>query len=211
MHLRYNEKVLRIDDSGDLIKVETESGVYTARKLIVSAGAWLNSLLPGLHLPLRIERQVLHWFKDENQNDSFTPQQLPIYIWEYEKGKAFYGFPDLGTGMKTALHYGGETVDPDEASNQVHAAEINEMGNLLKRFFNVRPRHQYSATCMYTNTPDEHFIIDVHPTNSNIIIASPCSGHGFKFASVMGKMLMQLATDEPTSFDLSPFQISRFR
>lgn len=209
--LRYNERVLRIDANSDILKVETDAGIYYAGKLIVSAGAWLNSLLPDLHLPLRIERQVLHWFKDENQNDFFAPHKLPIYIWEYEKGKAFYGFPDLGTGMKAALHYGGETIKPDQLCNDVSGDEIGKMKAVITKFFNVSPTHQYSTTCMYTNTPDEQFIIDHHPSIPNIIIASPCSGHGFKFASVIGKILMQLATSERVDFDLSPFRIQRFK
>lgn len=205
----YNERVLRISE-GPKLKVVTEKNTYEAEKLVISAGAWLNELMPELRLPLRIERQVLHWFRNRRVGVQLGPQQLPVYIWEYQKGRSFYGFPDLGDGLKTAFHYGGRTISPDALTNDVSEEEIQEMQEVLETYLDIEPVHNYSATCMYTDTPDENFIIDFHPGNKNIIVASPCSGHGFKFATIIGKILSDLAIGSEVMFDLSPFRISRF-
>ena len=210
--LHYNERVLRIIPNKDFIEIITDKTTYYTEKLIVSAGAWLNELMPELHLPLTIERQVLYWFKDKNERlqQYFKPDHLPVYIWEYLPGEIFYGFPDLGDGIKIAFYHGGESVTPDTLTADVSDSEINSITEIAAKYLDIEPVFNYSATCMYTNTPDENFIIDYHPQNKNIIIASPCSGHGFKFASLTGKILCDMATGEPVLFDLSPFKIERF-
>ncbi len=208
----YNEKVKDIKPSFNSINVITDKGNYTTRKLIVSAGAWLGELLPELHLPLVIERQVLYWYQNTNPalQSAVMPDALPIFIWEYEKGKTFYGFADLGDGIKIANHHAGLPIQPDLLSQEIYADEKAEMNNLVQAYINIEPRFNYSTVCMYTNTPDEHFILDYHPQNKNIIIGSPCSGHGFKFSSLSGKILADLALEKDVMFDLKPFRISRF-
>lgn len=208
----YNERVIEIIPNVDSVKIITDKNTYQTNKLIVSAGAWLNEVMPDLHLPLTVERQVLYWLKNNNENlqQNLTPGQLPIYIWEYLPGKMFYGFPDLGDGIKIALHHGGEPVTPATLTSYVSEEEISGITAVAEKYLNIKPVFNYSATCMFTNTPDENFIIDFHPQHKNIIIASPCSGHGFKFASVIGKILCDMATGKTILFDLSPFSISRF-
>lgn len=209
--LRYNEKVLRIVPSENAVEIITDKDTYQAAKLIVSAGAWLNELLPELWLPLAIERQVLYWFKDKKTSPHFTPDALPIYIWEYSPNQIFYGFPDLGDGIKTAFYHGGRTILPDALAADVSEEEIIRMRRMVQTQLAIEPAFNYAVTCMYTNTPDEHFIIDFHPQYKNIIVASPCSGHGFKFSSVTGRLLCDMIMDKPVSFDLSPFRIDRFQ
>jgi len=134
---------------------------------------------------------------------------MPIYIWEYTAGKMFYGFPDLGTGIKIAPHHRGRSIDPDQLTQDVSQKEIQEMKDIATEYLGMSPIFKSSAVCMYTNTPDENFIIDYHPEFGNIIIASPCSGHGFKFSSLTGRILSDMALGNDTGFDLSPFSLTR--
>ena len=209
--LKFNELVLNIKPNRDSVEVTTTEGTYHAEKLIVSAGAWTTQLLPEVHLPLTVERQVLYWFKNLNltQQANLMPQNLPVYIWEYAPDKMFYGFPDLGNGIKIAHHHAGDRIKPDDLSKHVSDDEITGMKQLAGEYINIDAAFNYSAVCMYTNTPDENFIIDYYPGNKNIIIASPCSGHGFKFSSLTGKILSDMATDETPVPDISLFRIAR--
>ena len=161
---------------------------------------------------MTIERQVLYWLKNKNKKTGrhFIPDNLPIYIWEYSLGKIFYGFPDLGDGIKIAFHHRGEVVTPETLTPNVSEEEIKGMIEVAEDYLDIEAEFNYSATCMYTNTPDENFIIDFHPLNQNIIIASPCSGHGFNFSSLTGKILSDMATAQAVSFDISPFRLNRF-
>jgi sarcosine oxidase len=206
-----NEQVIRITPMQYGIEVATSKSIYRAEKLIVSAGAWLGELMPELQLPLTIRRQVLFWFDNANPawRAYFEPANMPIFIWEYLRDKMFYGFPDLGSGTKLAWHHGGSLIAPDELSQEVREGEIDEIRALAVERLAIEPVFRHSAVCMYTNTPDEDFIIDLHPDHPHIIIASPCSGHGFKFSSLTGKLLGDLALRGHTDFDLSPFAIGR--
>lgn len=201
------EPVLKITPGDQAITITTPTASYETEKCIVSTGAWLNTLLPELHLPLSVRRQPLFWFR--NTNDNFGPSKMPIFIWEYEKEKMFYGFPDLGSGAKLAPHHGGRPIAPDDLENDVTTEETNAIATLAKRYLDFDPVFDHATTCMYTNTPDEHFIIDRHPLHPNIIVASPCSGHGFKFSPATGQLLAELALDKKNSFDLTPFAIRR--
>lgn len=210
--LNYNERVIQIIPNDNTVEIVTDKNQYTTSQLIVSAGAWLNELIPDLHLPLSIKRQVLFWMKnrDEKLQQYFSPAAMPIYIWEYALSKMFYGFPDLGDGIKIAHHHDGLPVTPAELTPEVSEDEIKDIELITQQYLNIDAAFNYSATCMYTNTPDENFIIDYHPQHRNIIIASPCSGHGFKFSSVTGKILSCMATNQPFDNDISMFTISRF-
>lgn len=210
--LHYNEKVVRIISNENDIEIITDKDNYRTAKLIVSAGSWLGSLMPELHLPLTVERQVLYWLKNKNHltQQYFAPGNLPVYMWEYLPGKIFYGFPDLGDGIKIAFHHSGEPIAPDTLTSAVSVQEISSITEVAEKYVNINAVFNYSVTCMYTNTPDENFIIDFHPYNKNIIIASPCSGHGFKFCSLTGKILCDMTVEKPVFFDISPFSISRF-
>ncbi|MBN8851408.1 MAG: N-methyltryptophan oxidase [Sphingobacteriales bacterium 50-39] len=219
--IHYDELVLNIVHDKNSIEITTTKEKYSVGSLILSAGAWTNQLLSGLHssdamhplasLPLTVKRQVLFWFANDNaqDHDRFLPANMPIYIWEYTEGKMFYGFPDLGAGIKIAPHHRGHSIDPDHLSQDVSQKEIEEMKDIAREYLGMSPVFQKSAVCMYTNTPDENFIIDFHPEYKNIIIASPCSGHGFKFSSLTGRILSDMAMGNDTGFDLSPFSLTR--
>jgi sarcosine oxidase len=214
--LRFDDAVQswRAGQSGEGVEVRTASGNYRAAKLILTAGPWLPALLGGLELPLRTERQVLHWFEPARSAAYFRPDRMPTNSWEFEPGKSFYCQPDFGDGVKVAFHHMGAAIDPDSPpgspARTVSTAEIDHMRRALARFVpDAAGRHLGAAVCIYTNTPDEHFLVDFHPEHRQVVIGSPCSGHGFKFASAMGEVLAGLATDGRTGHDIAMFGIAR--
>ena len=210
--LLYNETVTAIIPTDNVVEIVTDKGHCQAAKLIVSAGAWLGDLMPALHLPLSVKRQVLFWFTNANKHTQqfFLPDKLPVFIWEYTKGSIFYGFPDIGDGIKIAPHHEGQPTHPDVLTKYVSDEEVAGMKAIANTHLAMDPVFHNSDVCMYTNTPDEHFIIDYHPQYNNILIASPCSGHGFKFSSLTGKILADMALEKAVPFDITPFRINRF-
>ena len=211
VRFQFDEKVFRIKRYKNEVEIVTNKSAYKSHKIIVCNGAWISELLPEVQLPLSVKRQVLFWFKcSDDDVEKFSPPHFPIYIWEHEPNKIFYGFPDLGNGIKIAIHHRGQLSNPETINRNVSADEINEMAQLLKEHFKTEVSFNFAMVCMYTNTPDENFIIDCHPENKNVIIVSVCSGHGFKFSSAIGKILSDIATDNPLNFDITPFNIARF-
>jgi sarcosine oxidase len=201
------EPVLSWEPDGDGVKVTTTKGEYRAGQLILSAGSWIHSLLPGLNLPFRVERQIQFWFDPKRSPALFQPEHCPIHLWQFDGSHLFYGFPDLGDGVKVACHHDGERSSPEEIRRDVAPEEIEAMRRIVRRFLPDADGPLRSATvCLYTNTPDEHFWIDRHPEHPQVLIASPCSGHGFKFSSVIGEILKDLICGKATGFDLSLFR-----
>ena len=179
--------------------------------MVLAAGAWAASLTPELKLPLQVERQIQFWFEAKCSADEFTAAHCPIHIWECANGERYYGFPDLGSGVKVARHlsrqHGGVSADPDRLPREVSEAEVAAMRGFVRRFLpNADGPLRHTAVCMYTNTPDEHFLIDWHPAHANVLIISPCSGHGFKFSSVIGEIIRDLIVDGKSRFDLNLFR-----
>lgn len=205
--VRGDAAVRRWESGADGLRVYTENGEYRARRLIVCAGAWVNELLPGLELPLHIERQVLHWFAPVARAAQFAPEQCPIHLWQFDEGRFFYGFPDLGSGVKAGFHHEGETTTADGVRRDVTSTEVEAVRTVMRRFLpGADGELRSSIVCLYTNTPDGHFLIDNHPLHPDVLVASPCSGHGFKFAPVIGEILADLAQDKVPRFDLTLFR-----
>ncbi|HSH94933.1 MAG TPA: N-methyl-L-tryptophan oxidase [Roseimicrobium sp.] len=204
--LNSGETILRWKPEGSGVRVTTDKGEYLAGQLLITAGSWFKNLLPDLDLPFQVERQVQYWF-EAKYPDLFAPEDCPIQIWEYEPGKFFYAFPDLGHGVKIALHHEGEITDADTVRRTIDATETETMRKLLLRYLPTADGTLLTATaCVYTNSPDGHFLIDRHPAHSQVLIASPCSGHGFKFSSVIGEVLADLATKGESCQDLNLFR-----
>jgi glycine/D-amino acid oxidase-like deaminating enzyme len=134
---------------------------------------------------------------------------MPVYIWEYARNKIFYGFPALENKLKIAIHHEGAITDADTIDRTVHDEEIRTLTNIISQFLDAKVRFSHAVVCMYTNTPSEDFIIDHYPGNKNIIIASPCSGHGFKFSSAIGKLLCDMIFEKTLDFDISAFSIEK--
>jgi len=211
--LRWQEPVVSWKSSGDSVEVKTAQGTYVAGNLVLCAGPWMGELLAGLSVPLVVERNVLYWFRPTTDVALFAADKFPVFIIEYEPGKLFYGFPALGDdGVKVARHHTGVWCSPTDIRREINDDEIREARGILERNLPTLNGDLLSATtCMYTNTPDGHFIIDRDPRYSNVIIASPCSGHGFKFASVIGEVLADLACDGQTRHPIDMFRLGRFK
>jgi len=209
--LRLGELVTGWLPEGAGVVVETERDRYAARSLVLAAGPWMANLVP--EAALRVERVLQHWFQPKEPNTrTLTPDRLPIFIWEYGASRYWYGFPDLAgdsgqPGIKAALHYQGTSADPDRVDRVVAPGEIAEVRALLGRFVpDAAGRHLQSNVCLYTNTRDAHFLIDRHPDTRQVVILSPCSGHGFKFAPVVGRLTAQMVVGEPSDEDLALFR-----
>jgi sarcosine oxidase len=204
--LRFDEPVLELD--GDTLR--TERGTYVAERVVVSAGPWLPELLPELAPLFCVARQPLLWLEPQ-EPELFRPERFPIFVWEWQPGWAFYGFPDVGEGLKVAVHHHGEQTAPESADRELRPADEETIRDLVRRFFPAGDGELRSAAvCLYTNTPDEHFVLDALPGDERVIVASPCSGHGFKFAPAIGEVLADLATGKRPRFDLTPFALGRF-
>lgn len=199
-------------EADDEVRIRTDAGELRARTLILAAGPWLPALIPELELPLEVERQLFHWFEPASHPEWYDATHSPISLIEYAHDRFFATFPDVGHGVKAGVHHEGEVIDIDAPRAPASEAEGAEMQALLARYLpQAAGRILDRATCVYTNTPDHDFVLDRHPEHPNVIIASPCSGHGFKFSSAIGEILADLVTSRQTSFDLSPFALSRFQ
>ena len=185
---------------------------YRARRLVLSAGAWMSRLAAPLRTLAVPERQVLLWTQPLRP-EWFRVGAFPVFILD-DDGTEWYGFPSYGIpGVKFGrYHHRGEVIDPDRLDRDAMDAEDERLlRDGLARYFPAANGPLLSwKTCIFTNTPDEHFIIDRYPGLPQVILASPCSGHGFKFASVIGEVLADLAMDRDPAFDLSMFRLDRF-
>jgi sarcosine oxidase len=214
--LHYEETVLEWEATpAGGVRVTTDRGSYEAERLVVTAGVWAGRLLADLKLPLHAQRNVLYWFEPTGDPAPFHPDRCPIYIWEGEERMSFYGFPMLpGTpyGVKVAFHNFGPECTPETIDRQVHDEEVARIrGWMAERVPAVaQGKLLATSTCMYTLTPDQHFLMDLHPRYPQVVIGSPCSGHGFKFASVVGEILADLAIDGATRHPIDMFRVARF-
>lgn len=194
-------------EEGEGVRVETPGGVYRASQVLLTAGAWVPAMVPSLAPVFSVERQVLYWLAPIAGHAQFLAGQCPIHLWEWAPGRFFYGFPDLGDGVKLAVHHAGEVADPERLRREVDADEVAAMRALAARFVPAANGPlRASAVCMYTNTADGHFWIDHLPEQPRVLVASPCSGHGFKFASVIGELLAELLLDGSSGFDIDLFR-----
>jgi sarcosine oxidase len=208
-----HERVLGWDLVAGGVRVRTVDDDYEADRIIVSAGAWLGELLPDLQALARPERQVLAWF-EPLVPEYFEPVSFPVFNLAVEEGR-YYGFPVFGVpGFKVGrYHHLGEQIEtPDTWNREPDAADEAVLREFTERYFPEAAGPLLTAqACMFTNTPDEHFIIDTLPGEERVIVASPCSGHGFKFSSVIGEILADLATAGTTRHDTGLFRLGRFR
>lgn len=209
--LRTNERVAGWSRDGSTIRIRTDRSSVTVDRLVVAAGAWLPSLFDslGVRLPLEIERQLSHWFKPREDRGHFAPGDCPIALWDLPGGNVFATFPSDGHGIKCGMHHAGAATTPDQVNRTVSAAENETARELLDQVMpGAGGEVVESRVCLYTNTPDHHFVMDW--ADDRVLVVSPCSGHGFKFAISIGEIVGQLAMGERSWLDLSPFSLKRF-
>jgi sarcosine oxidase len=210
--LRMEERVLAVEPHRGGVRVKTPHGDVFAVCAIVAAGPWLKSLLPRLPVPIRVTRQVLGWFEPaERMRTQFAAERFPVFLLQNRDG-IFYGFPAEADGVKVAKHHhADETVGPDRYDRTVSAADEAMIRVALKAYLPAADGRLLAArTCLYTMTPDGDFVLDRLRECPQIIVASPCSGHGFKFAPVIGEILADLVTSGRTDHDISRFSLARF-
>ena len=193
------------------VNVVTARGRYDAERLVVAAGAWMSELLPELSHLFTVQRQVTVWCAAISPGAS--PNEAPVTIWELPDHKTFYTIPDEGDGFKIGVHYGGILTTAATVDRSVAPGEEAHARELLARFIPpAAGRVRKASVCLYTNTPDLHFVIDWLPSASErVLVVSPCSGHGFKFAPAIGEIAADLVTRGTSEFDLTPFKLARFR
>lgn len=192
------------------VTVKTARASYTADRLVVSVGAWIRELVPQLARVFSVQRQVTVWCAA--LGPGVAPNEVPVTIWELASGETFYTIPDEGDGFKIGVHYGGALTTVAEIDRSVSRAEMRQGRDLLARYIPPAAGEVRNASvCMYTNTPDLHFAIDWLPgSQERVLIVSPCSGHGFKFAPAIGEIAAEMITNGHADFDIGPFSLSRF-
>jgi sarcosine oxidase len=201
--VRFNEAVTAFAQRGDVVEIKTARATYTARRLIVAAGAYLPDLLSAAHrAPFTVRRQVLYWFRAKDESfDSFRPERLPVYIWQLLASQGVYGFPATHgpeDGIKIATAQFEDATTPQTVDRTVSALEAKAMYEtyVAPYFPALLPVPVRTKVCLYTCVEESRFIIDRHPEHDRIIIASPCSGHGFKHSAGIGDALAQMALGE---------------
>ena len=213
--IRARERVLRWTASatGEGVTVETDKGCYHAGRLIITAGAWMSELVPvltGLAVP---ERQVLAWLQPYVP-ELFSTDRFPVFNLQVEEGR-YYGCPVYEVpGFKFGrYHHRGETMAAEDMRPEPDPEDEALLRSFAERYFpqGAGPTMALRA-CMFTNTPDEHFVLDHHPEFQQVVLASPCSGHGYKFCSVIGEILADLATgDAHTRHEIGFLRLQRLQ
>jgi sarcosine oxidase len=205
--LRFDEPALawRVDPSSGQVEVETGRGRHRGGRLVVAAGAWAPSLLADLGLPLQVNRVVQTWF------DAAPAHDAPCFGFDLADG-FFYGFPRTGGRVKVAEHTARQPVaGPDDVRRDVDAADTRRVEEFVReRLAHLRTPPARAKTCLYTMTPDEHFVVDRHPEHPQVAVAAGFSGHGFKFSPVVGEMLADLALEGRARPDAGFLRLARF-
>jgi sarcosine oxidase len=209
--VRTNETVRAVEPTSAGVRVVTDRGEIEAGQAVVAAGSWLKRLLPGFPVPIRVTRQVLAWFQPDDAA-LFARDRCPVFMIETASG-IFYGFPaGQKPGVKFAKHHhADEAVDPAVPARPMDGADEAMLRTALAAHLpSANGRLLESQTCRYTMAPDGDFILDRLPGEPAILVASPCSGHGFKFAPVIGEIIADLVTTAATRHDISRFRLARF-
>jgi sarcosine oxidase len=224
--VKENEPLLKLRITQDDVKVTTKSGAYEAQKLVIAAGSWIKGVLektvfsftslkddPDVHMrnvfrflqmPLKVTQEQPVYFAPIRNPASFAPDRFPIWI-HYRKPHFTYGFPMLGTaGVKLAFHHDGPVIDAQQDARTPNPDVSRRLREYLRTYLpDAAGEVVEEVTCLYTTTADHNFIIDLLPGFSNVAIASPCSGHGFKFASGIGRALADLVQFGKTNLEIS--------
>ena len=195
------------------LRVDTKGGHYEAKRLVITAGPWVGKLLHDLQAVCRPERQVMLW-TEPIQKTVFEPEQFPVFNMEAPSGR-YYGFPnDRGEGFKIGKYYHlRQQIDnPDRLDRACHPEDEAVLREAIKEYFpEANGLTRKMAACMFTNSPDGHFILDRYPGYRDVFVATGFSGHGFKFCSVIGKIMTEFCLDQPPSWEVRRFGLERLQ
>jgi len=211
-HLQTGETVLGWSPDGAGLMVETDRGRYRAARLVVTAGAWAPELLASLGIEFRVLRKPLLWYRTQTP-DYRLDNGFPVWVMETHWGD-LYGFPEIDArGLKLAEHSSGtEVADPLHPDRDLWSEDRRPLETLLRAHFpGVTSDCLHHAVCLYTMSPDGHFIIDRHPEDARICFVAGLSGHGFKFASVLGEIMSDLSLDDETAMPIEFLGLERLR
>jgi sarcosine oxidase len=214
--LHYNEPVLAWKPTTTGVSVTTSRGTWTAAHLVLTAGPWTPQLLADLNLPLRVTRQVIFWFEPSASIETFREDRFPIYMIETAPHEPMlYGFPLTGPvseGLKIAEHGSDIDCTPETAPRDLRPEDERQIRRRLAATIpSLAGRLMHAETCLYTMTPDENFILGAHPQHPAVVLAAGFSGHGFKFAPVIGELLCGLVTTGDAGRIPAMFSPTRFR
>jgi len=210
--LRGQERVVRWNAEGQGLAVHTDRATYRADKLVFCGGAWSATLLSDLAIPLTVTRQVLGWVWPKKP-ELFELEAMPVWAIDHPDGTLHYGFPlrPERPGFKIAHHGGGIATDPNTVDRTIGPEDEQSFRHILDRYLPDASGEVLSmGVCLYTNSPDRHFIIDVHPDHPQVFLACGFSGHGFKFAPVIGEVLADLVVDGTTAQPIGFLRLGRF-
>ena len=202
-------RVTNIDWQADVPTVRTENDQFRGRKIVVTAGAWASILLAELNLPLTVTKQQVCYYQPAN-TDLFQPDRFPVFTEATADGEFIYGIPAFGKyGLKMARHGRGQVVSPDTCDRTPDTDYIAHIDAYVQERIPEAGRSTHAEVCLYTETPDEDFIIDAHPHCPDVLIGTGFSGHGFKFCALVGRIMSELVQNDETDFDIHPFRIDR--
>ena len=211
--VRTQEAITGWQATADGVEVHTARRVYRAERIVFTAGAWMAELLADLNLPLEVTRQVVGWFEPDAPAQ-FEPDQFPVWLLQPPGDpEYFYGLPRYGPpGLKLGRMYHHQSaVSPATLRRTTDESDETLLRSCVGPYFpDANGRALQLMTCMFTTTPDQHFIIDAHPRHPNVTLVSACSGHGFKFASAVGEVAAELALDGRSQHDVEMFRLARF-
>ncbi len=210
--LHTHEKVTSWQAHPEHVTVQTDRRELMAEKLIITAGAWAIRELVPLNIDCQIWRKVVFWFTSPDMSQ-YRLNHIPIFYVELDYG-SFYGFPVIDeSGLKVAEHTKPRPIgDPDKLNRDLVAEDQRDVLRFLRIVLpEFRSKLTDFSVCMYTVTPDENFILDIHPEHENVVIAAGFSGHGFKFAPVIGEIMSELTIDGSTTHPVEFLRLRRFQ
>jgi sarcosine oxidase len=210
--LREQATVAGFESTASGVRVTLGDGeTLLVDRLVMTAGPWTPRLLAALGLPLRVTRQPYVHLATAGDDGAFLIGAFPVWI---DMATYFYGFPihDELPGAKIAWHHQGDLSDPESVRREISEEDRSLLRDYARRRFRgLTDTVTYEKVCLYTNTPDEDFIVDRHPGDPRIVIVGGLSGHGFKFVVLLGQIAAALATDDDVPHELRRFSLSRFR
>jgi sarcosine oxidase len=209
--IQTGETIRAIEPSSTGVRIVTDRARIDAAAAVIAVGPWIKAMLPGLRTPFRVTRQIMAWFTPRAP-EPFRPGRFPVFLLESRHG-IHYGFPLDGDGLiKVAKHHHrDETVDPETCDRTISVGDESLIrAALIDHLPDADGRRAAAASCLYTVAPDGDFVVDSMPGHPHVLIASPCSGHGFKFAPVIGEILADLLTKSARRHDIDRFSLKRF-
>lgn len=207
-----HESVLDWSATESGVRVVSARRAYEADRLVITAGPWAGKMMGRLGVPLVVTRQVLLWTAPR-ASEAFQRGRFPCWAVEAPDGHAYYGFPmdERGVGLKSARHWRASPTDPDAVDRRITPADEDEVRGFLRAHLPSGDGPTVAArVCLYTNTPDSHFAIGRHPGHASVVVGCGFSGHGFKFAPVIGEVLADLALEGRSDHPLKLFDLGRF-